>query len=97
MKSAAPIIVPVPRRDTPVIGADIIQSQLWPLLGALGSQRRGAHDLSTDGGDLASSRFPVGSQAKVCRARISSPRTIKLMPLDSFARKYLDANCVAVL
>jgi hypothetical protein len=34
MKSAAPIIVPVPRRDIPLIGADIIQSQLWPSVGA---------------------------------------------------------------
>ena len=34
VKSAAPIIVPVPRRDIPVIGAVIIQSQLWPSVGA---------------------------------------------------------------
>ena len=33
-KSAAPIIVPVPRRDIPVIGAVIIQDQLWPSVGA---------------------------------------------------------------
>jgi len=35
MKSAAPIAVPVPRRDIPVIGADIISMQLWPSLGAI--------------------------------------------------------------
>ena len=37
VERAAPIIVPIPRH--PVIGADIIQSEFWPSVGANQSLR----------------------------------------------------------